>query len=287
MASKLRPRQPRGMSLCTRERLVLLSSIRVLVVEDYEPFRRFTASMLKGKPDFQIVCEVSDGLEAVQKAKELQPDLIVLDIGLPTLNGIEAARRIRTIGLRSRILFFSENRSLDIAAEALGTGAQGYVTKSCAAGEFLTALEAVVQGRQFLSSGLESPSAPITYAIEQESRLIRTRCVGSLRLSDVTRHFRELANDPVCPPHLDVFLDLVETTSLPQSDQLEAVREEIEAVRARVRFGICAIVACGDLLFGMMKAFEGLAQQSFDKIRVFQTAVQAEKWLELQRLSAQ
>jgi CheY-like chemotaxis protein len=275
------------MSLCHRERLVLLSSIRVLVVEDFGPFRRFIAAMLKERPDFQIVCEVSDGLEAVQKAEELQPDLIVLDIGLPTLNGIEAARRIRAIGLRSRILFFSENRSLDMAAEALGTGAQGYVTKSCAAAEFITAVEAVVQGRQFLSSGLGSPSAPITYTIDQESRLIRTRCVGSVTLSDVIHHFRELASDQVCPPRLDVFLDLVETTSLPQSDQFEAVHEEMEAIRARVRFGICAIVASGDLLFGMMKRFEGLAQQSFDKVRVFQAAAEAEKWLMLQRCLAQ
>ena len=82
-------------------------------MEDFEPYRRFVTTTLKQMQDLRVICEVSDGLEAVQKAKELQPDLIVLDIGLPRLNGIEAARRIRAIGLRSRILFFSENRSLD------------------------------------------------------------------------------------------------------------------------------------------------------------------------------
>ena len=71
------------------------SSVRVLVVDDYESFRRFVCSTLGRKPEFQIVGETSDGLNAVRRAEELQPDLIVLDIGLPTLNGIEAARRIR------------------------------------------------------------------------------------------------------------------------------------------------------------------------------------------------
>lgn len=74
-----------------------MSTFRVLVVDDYEPFRRFVCSTLAKKPELQIVAEASDGLEAVHKAEELRPDLIVLDIGLPTLNGIEAARRIRKL----------------------------------------------------------------------------------------------------------------------------------------------------------------------------------------------
>jgi CheY-like chemotaxis protein len=93
-------------------------------------------------------------VEAVQKAQELQPDLIVLDIGLPTLNGIEAARQIRTQAPQSRILFLSENPSWDIAKEALRSGGSGYVIKSNAAGELLPAVEAVLQGKPFLSSGL-------------------------------------------------------------------------------------------------------------------------------------
>ena len=71
------------------------SVARVLVVEDHEPFRRFICSVLQAKSGLQVVCEVSDGLEAVEKAEKLQPDLILLDIGLPGLNGIEAARRFR------------------------------------------------------------------------------------------------------------------------------------------------------------------------------------------------
>jgi DNA-binding NarL/FixJ family response regulator len=131
-----------------------VSSIRVLVVEDYEPFRRFICSTLGKRPELQIVGEVADGLAAVQKAEELQPDLIVLDIGLPTLNGIEAARRIRKLSPESKILFVSQESSADVVQEALGLGALGYVVKAHAGSELLAAVEAVRQGRQFISGGL-------------------------------------------------------------------------------------------------------------------------------------
>jgi CheY-like chemotaxis protein len=100
----------------------------------------------------QIVFEASDGLQAVNKATELQPDLILLDIGLPTLNGIEAARRIRYLAPNAKILFLSENNSPDIAEAALNTGARGYVIKSDAGRELLPAIQAVVEGKQFVSA---------------------------------------------------------------------------------------------------------------------------------------
>jgi len=133
-----------------------MSSFRVLVVDDYEPFRRFVCSTLEKKPDFEIVGEASDGLEAVQKAEALQPDLMVLDIGLPTLNGIEVARRIRKLCPECKMLFMSQEASADVAQEAFSSGAMGYVVKSHAGIELLVALEEVCQGRQFVSKGLSS-----------------------------------------------------------------------------------------------------------------------------------
>ena len=130
------------------------SSIRVLVVEDYEPWRRYFSTALQKQPELQVIGEVSDGLEAVQKAEELQPDLVLLDIGLPTLNGIEAARRIRKVSPASRILFVSENRSADIAEEALSTGASGYLVKSDTGSELLPAVKAVLEGKRFISASL-------------------------------------------------------------------------------------------------------------------------------------
>jgi DNA-binding NarL/FixJ family response regulator len=130
------------------------STTSILVVDDYESWRRFVSTTLQKQPTLQIIGEAVNGLEAVQKAQQLQPDLILLDIGLPTLNGIEAARRIRELSPKSKILFLSENRSWDIAEEALRTGAGGYVVKSDAAGELLPAVNAVLGGKRFVSASL-------------------------------------------------------------------------------------------------------------------------------------
>ena len=113
-------------------------SSRVLVVEDFEPFRRLICSTLRERPEFQIIEEVTDGLEAVQKAEELQPDLIILDIGLPSLNGMDAARRIRKLSPKSKILFMSQESSADVVQEALVLGALGYVVKAHAGSELLS-----------------------------------------------------------------------------------------------------------------------------------------------------
>src|SRR5271170_3424355 len=127
------------------------STVRVLVVDDYEPFRRLACSMLGERPELQIVGEASDGLEAVRKAEELKPDLIVLDIGLPTLNGIEAARRIHKLCPECKILFMSQESSAGVAQEAFSLGALGYIVKAHAGSELLVAVEAVCQDRQFVS----------------------------------------------------------------------------------------------------------------------------------------
>jgi DNA-binding NarL/FixJ family response regulator len=129
-------------------------TVRVLVVDDYEPFRRFVCSTLGKRPEWQIVGTAADGLEAVQRAEELQPDLVLLDIGLPSLNGIEAARRIRKLCPDCKILFLSQESSADVVQEALGLGAMGYVVKAHAGNELSAAVEAVCQGRQFVGRGL-------------------------------------------------------------------------------------------------------------------------------------
>ncbi len=132
----------------------LLSSIRILVADDYEGWRSRVCLLLRARSEFQVICEASDGLEAVRRAEELKPDLIVLDIGLPTLNGIEAARRIRKLVPKSKILFLSQESSADIVQECLRLGALGYVVKARAGTELLAAVEAVLQGRRYVSSDL-------------------------------------------------------------------------------------------------------------------------------------
>ncbi len=106
------------------------STIRVLVVDDYEPFRQFVCKTLGERQDTQVIGEASDGLDAIRKAEELQPDLIVLDIGLPALNGIEAGRRIRKLCPDCKILFLSQESSVEVAQETFELGASAYVVKS-------------------------------------------------------------------------------------------------------------------------------------------------------------
>ena len=128
------------------------------MVDDYEPWRTFVASTFKDQSRWRIIGEARDGLEAVQIAQQLQPDLILLDVGLPTLNGIEAARRICEVSPKSRILFVSENRSWEVAEEAFRTGACGYVVKAAATSELLPAVEAVLQDKRFVSKSLTGPA---------------------------------------------------------------------------------------------------------------------------------
>jgi DNA-binding NarL/FixJ family response regulator len=123
----------------------------VLVVEDFAPFRRFISSALEKIRNARIICEVSDGLEAVNKAAELQPDLILLDIGLPGMSGLDAARQIRKVAPDSKIIFVSQESSADIVEEALCLGATGYVIKARAGAELSTAVESARQGKQFVS----------------------------------------------------------------------------------------------------------------------------------------
>jgi len=132
-----------------------LSSIRILIADDYKDWRRQVLFLFQAQPEWQVTAEAADGPEAIQKAEELKPDLIVLDIGLPKLNGIEAARQIRQLSPSSRIVFLSQNKDLDVVRAAMGTGAQGYVYKTDAPSDFLPAIEAVLRGKQFVSSSLK------------------------------------------------------------------------------------------------------------------------------------
>ena len=131
-----------------------MGSIRVLVVEDFAPFRQLICKTLANRPHLQVIGEVSDGLEAVERALELKPDLILLDIGLPSLGGIEAARQIRKLSPGSKIIFLSQESSPDVVQEAVSLDTCGYVLKAKAGSDLFAAVDAVLDGVRFVSGGL-------------------------------------------------------------------------------------------------------------------------------------
>ena len=133
----------------------LLSPIRILIADDFEGWRRQVRLLFQSRGDWQVVAEASDGSQTIQKAKELKPDLIVLDVGLPELNGIEVARRIRQFSPSSKIAFLSQNNDLDVVRAALSTGALGYVHKTDAESELLASLDEVLRDKQSVSSSLK------------------------------------------------------------------------------------------------------------------------------------
>lgn len=130
------------------------SKVQVLLVDDFKPYRDFVASLLCENPDLRIVGDAPDGLDAVEKAQQLQPDVVLMDIGLPELNGIEAARQIRKLVPSARIVFLTQEKDADYVQEALDMGALGYVLKSAARSDLLPAIETVLKGEQFVSRDL-------------------------------------------------------------------------------------------------------------------------------------
>ena len=130
--------------------------IKILVIDDFEPFRGLICSILHQKTDVQIVIEqASDGLEGVQKAGELRPDLILLDIGLPKLSGTEAARQMRNLTPDSKILCVSQESDSDLVRELLCLGISGYVHKPRTQEDLLPAIESVLMGKRFVSSDIQ------------------------------------------------------------------------------------------------------------------------------------
>ena len=133
----------------------LTSPLRVLVVEDHEPVRRVICKLLQQRADLVIVGEATDGLDAICQAEALRPDLVMLDIGLPMLSGLEVVGRIRAIVPDAKLMFVTNESSLEVVERAFRRGAHGYVYKPRVQRDVLPVLDAITRGGRFVSAGLE------------------------------------------------------------------------------------------------------------------------------------
>jgi DNA-binding NarL/FixJ family response regulator len=133
---------------------LLQSLVRVLVVDDVELWQTFVHMHLDKEPNLHVIGVATDGLDAVRKAEKLRPNLILLDISLPGLNGLEVARQIRKVAATSTILFLSGESDPDVVRHAFSAGGLGYVLKSDAARDLIAGIESVLFGRRFVSSSL-------------------------------------------------------------------------------------------------------------------------------------
>ncbi|HEY2393791.1 MAG TPA: response regulator transcription factor, partial [Candidatus Angelobacter sp.] len=129
-----------------------MPKIKCLLVDDHTLFRQGVRRLLESESDFEVVGEAADGGEAVEKARELRPDIVLMDIGMPGLSSFESARQIKKNRLETKILFLTMYEDEDYLVQCLEVGASGYVLKDTPAPQLLTAVKDVYKGGKYLSS---------------------------------------------------------------------------------------------------------------------------------------
>lgn len=161
----------------------VVQSLKILVVDDFGEFRRLACSLLQPRAEFQVQ-QASDGLEAIQKAEEIQPDLILLDISLPKLNGIEVARRVHKLVPAAKILFLSVESDPDLVSEALNVGA-GYIHKPAVVRDLLSAIDAVLKAEQFVNRPM-----PYRFEFDYTNGILQGSFTGFVSKQEVWKYYQ-------------------------------------------------------------------------------------------------
>jgi DNA-binding NarL/FixJ family response regulator len=177
-----------------------MQTFKILVVDDFELFRRSIRFILRERPEFQVVGEASNGLEAVQKAVELKPHLILLDAGLPKMNGIDAARQIRELVPECKILLMNYESDSHLVQETLSLGISGYIVKTNAGRELLASVEAVFKGQRFCSTDLAdrvrndvNSSEYFHFELDPENKIFQAKFHGPVTSESIEEFYRAAA----------------------------------------------------------------------------------------------
>ena len=163
--------------------------LRLLVADDHEVVRRGVRALLEARMGWQVCEEASDGAEAVEKARQSNPEVVILDIGMPVLDGLEAARRIRKACPRSEVLILTLHDSEQIAHELLAAGARGYVLKSDAARDLVAAVESLSRHRPFFNDRVGEKA--LRRAAQGKQLIARTASRLTPREREVTKALAE------------------------------------------------------------------------------------------------
>jgi DNA-binding NarL/FixJ family response regulator len=177
-----------------------MQPFKILVVDDFELFRRSIRFLLGQRPEFQVIGEASDGLEAVQKAVELKPHLILLDASLPRMNGIDAARQIRKLVPESKILLMNYESDSDLVQQTLSLGISGFIVKTSAGRELLASVEALFKGERFCSIDLAdrvrkevSSNEYFHFEFDPENKIFQAKFHGPLTSESIKDFYRAAA----------------------------------------------------------------------------------------------
>jgi DNA-binding NarL/FixJ family response regulator len=128
-----------------------MMGVRLLLADDHEIVRRGLRALLEAEPGWEVVAEAADGRDAIEKTKQMKPDVAILDIGMPSLNGLEAARQIVTSGLQTKVLILTVHDADPVIKQVLEAGARGYLLKSDAARDLVTAVDALRRNKTFFT----------------------------------------------------------------------------------------------------------------------------------------
>jgi DNA-binding NarL/FixJ family response regulator len=149
--------------------------VKILVADDHEIVRRGVRHILSSRPDWEVCAEAADGIEAVALVKRLKPDVTILDISMPTMNGLNAAREIARLNLPTRVLIFTMHYSQDLQRTFRDNGARGYVLKAHAAKELIQAVETLLRGNTFFHSDDAVAETPEQTTMSRKPLLLRVR----------------------------------------------------------------------------------------------------------------